>query len=103
MLVNSKLVCMFDEINSCIKYMSATQDSIRKTVVGKYVLSERALKECSKASVRLQLAGALGVTEYAVVRYIRINSDKLTKAASMEVIRRETGMTDKQILAESGQ
>lgn len=46
-----------------------------------------------------KLATALDVTDKTVYRYIKENSDELTKAAALNVIRTETGLTDEQILA----
>jgi hypothetical protein len=43
---------------------------------------------------------ALGVTEFTISRYIQRNSDNLTKAAALRVIRKITGMNDEQILEE---
>jgi hypothetical protein len=44
------------------------------------------------------LALALGCSEGSINRYIRENDDNLTKAAALEVIRKETGLTDDEIL-----
>ena len=41
---------------------------------------------------------ALGCTEFTIARYIQRNSDNLTKAAAMQVIREVTGFTDEEIL-----
>ena len=48
--------------------------------------------------IKLKLALALGCSEGTINRYIRENDDNLTKAAALEVIRRETGLTDEKIL-----
>lgn len=45
-----------------------------------------------------KLAEALRVTDKTVYRYISDNSDELTKAAALKVIREVTGLTDEQIL-----
>lgn len=47
-----------------------------------------------------RLATALDVHPSAVYRYLQENSDNLTKAAALKVIREETGLTDTQILEE---
>ncbi len=47
---------------------------------------------------RLKLAMALGVGEASIRRYIADNSDHLTKAAALAVIREETGLSDDLIL-----
>ena len=41
---------------------------------------------------------ALGCTEFTISRYIQKNSDNLTKAAAMQIIRDVTGMADEEIL-----
>ena len=40
----------------------------------------------------------LGCIEFIIARYIQKNSDNLTKAAAMQVIREVTGMGDGEIL-----
>jgi hypothetical protein len=50
------------------------------------------------AAIRLKLALALGKSENQVRRYINENSDDLTKAAALVVIREFTGLSDDQIL-----
>lgn len=49
-----------------------------------------------------KLSKALGVSDPTVYAYIAENSDNLTKAAALKVIREETGLTDEQILEENG-
>jgi len=49
--------------------------------------------------IKLKLALALGCSEGTINRYIRENDDNLTKAAALEVIRKETGLKDSDILA----
>jgi hypothetical protein len=48
--------------------------------------------------IKLKLALALNCSEGSINRYIRENSDNLTKAAAMIVIREETGLTSDEIL-----
>lgn len=48
-----------------------------------------------------KLAEALKVTDQTAYFYIRTNSDELTKASALKVIREETGLTDDQILEET--
>jgi hypothetical protein len=45
-----------------------------------------------------KLSVALQVEPVTVYKYIRENSTNLTKAAALEVIRKETGLRDDQIL-----
>ena len=44
------------------------------------------------------LAIALNVSESTARRYVNDNDDNLTKAAALNVIRQETGLTDEEIL-----
>jgi hypothetical protein len=48
--------------------------------------------------MRMRIGVALGKSEQQVKRYIDQNSDDLTKAAAMEVIRKFTGLGDNEIL-----
>lgn len=48
-----------------------------------------------------KLSIALECSEASVRRYIRENSDDLTKAAALKIIREETGLDDSQILEET--
>jgi hypothetical protein len=48
--------------------------------------------------IKSRLALALNCSEGSINRYIRENDDNLTKAAALEVIREETGLTDAEIL-----
>lgn len=56
-----------------------------------------AVKGCGSAIIK-RLASALFISESHVYKLIRENSDDLTKAAALEVIREETGLTDDEIL-----
>jgi predicted transcriptional regulator len=62
------------------------------------ILTDKALELISPPAIRMKIALALGVSDQTVTRYIKENNDELTKAASLQVIREETGLTDKQIL-----
>lgn len=57
-----------------------------------------ALKAINKPEIRRRLMDVLGCTEFTISRYIQKNSDNLTKAAAMQVIRDETGLSDEEIL-----
>jgi hypothetical protein len=48
--------------------------------------------------IKSKLALALDCSEGTINRYIRENDDNLTKAAALEVMRNETGLTDEEIL-----
>lgn len=62
------------------------------------ILTDKALELINTPAIRMRIALALGVSDQTVCRYIKENNDELTKAAALEVIRKETGLTDKQIL-----
>jgi len=64
-------------------------------------LSQQALKAINNAVTRRRLMDALGCTEFTIARYIQKNSDNLTKAASMKIIREVTGLSDNEILEDS--
>jgi transcriptional antiterminator len=61
-------------------------------------LNQKALKAINNPVTRRRLMDALGCTEFTISRYIQKNSDNLTKAAAMEVIREITGLPDNEIL-----
>lgn len=61
-------------------------------------LTKNALNAINDQRIRLLLALALNCGELTVRRYIKSNDRSLTEAASMEVIRKETGMMDSEIL-----
>jgi hypothetical protein len=52
-------------------------------------------------SLPKKIQEAIGVSRGAMWRYLKENSDELTKAAALKVIREETGLTDDQILEET--
>jgi hypothetical protein len=64
-------------------------------------LSQKALKAINNRVTRRRLMDVLGCTEFTIARYIQKNSDNLTKAAAMQVIRDVTGLSDSEILEES--
>lgn len=61
-------------------------------------LSQKALKAINNPATRRRLMDVLGCTEFTISRYIQKNSDNLTKAAAMQVIRDVSGMADQEIL-----
>ena len=61
-------------------------------------LSQKALSAINKPTIRRRLMDVLDCTEFTISRYIQKNSDNLTKAASMQVIREVTGLADEEIL-----
>lgn len=61
-------------------------------------LSHQALKAINNPETRRRLMDVLGCTEFTISRYIQKNSDNLTKAAAMAVIREVTGLPDNEIL-----
>lgn len=64
-------------------------------------LTQKVLKAINNPVTRRRLMDVLGCTEFTIARYIQKNSDNLTKAAAMQVIREVTGLTDNEILEES--
>ncbi len=48
--------------------------------------------------IKSKLALALNCSEASINRYIRDNDDNLTKAAALEVIRKESGLSGEEIL-----
>ena len=61
-------------------------------------LSQKALRSINNPVTRRRLMDALGCTEFTISRYIQKNSDNLTKAAAMQIIRDVTGLADEEIL-----
>lgn len=64
-------------------------------------LSQQALKAINNPTTRRRLMDALDCTEFTIARYIQKNSDNLTKAAALQVIREVTCLSDSDILEES--
>jgi hypothetical protein len=62
------------------------------------VLTAKALKAINTPVIRRELMDALNLTEFTIARYIQRNSDNLTKAAALEVIREWTELSDSEIL-----
>lgn len=61
-------------------------------------LTKKALQAINKPKIRLKLAVALDVTEQTIFLYIKKNSDNLTKAKALEVIKEQTGLSVDEIL-----
>lgn len=61
-------------------------------------LTQKALKAINNPTTRRRLMDVLDCTEFTIARYIQKNSDNLTKAAALQVIREETGFADSEIL-----
>lgn len=61
-------------------------------------LKKEVLNAINTPQTRRLLMDSLGVTEFTIARYIQKNSDNLTKAASMQVIREVTGLSDAELL-----
>jgi len=61
-------------------------------------LSQKALKAINNPITRRRLMDVLDCTEFTIARYIQKNSDNLTKAAAMQIIREVTGLSDQEIL-----
>ena len=54
------------------------------------MLKDDILKQIDTTAARVKIADALGVSENTVRRYIKNNSDDLTKAKALEVIKKIT-------------
>lgn len=61
-------------------------------------LTKKALKAINTKFIRPKLALALNISEVTMIRYISTNSENLTKAAALNVIKETTGLTDEEIL-----
>lgn len=61
-------------------------------------LTRKALKAINNPVTRRRLMEVLDCTEFTISRYIQKNSDNLTKAVAMQVIREVTGLPDEKIL-----
>jgi hypothetical protein len=61
-------------------------------------LTKKALEAIRPLEIRQKIALALKVSEQSIRRYIISNGDELTKAAAIQVIREETGLSDSEIL-----
>lgn len=66
-------------------------------------LTKNALALINTSKARMLIAIALDCSEMSVRRYIDSNDDNLTKAAALQVIREETGLTDQEILEEQAE
>ena len=61
-------------------------------------LKKEVLDAINTPKTRRLLMDVLRCTEFTIARYIQKNSDNLTKAAAMQVIRQVTGLPDAEIL-----
>lgn len=65
-------------------------------------LTQKALEAVrTNKRLRARLALALDKSDFSVQRWIKENSEMLTMAASLKVIREETGLNDEEILEET--
>jgi hypothetical protein len=65
-------------------------------------LTQKAIKAIRKKALFPHLAIALNVSVGSIYRYVATNDDNLTKVAAVEVIKKETGMTEDEILEKQG-
>ena len=63
-------------------------------------LKKEVLNAINTPRTRRLLMDVLGCTEFTISRYIQKNSDNLTKAAALKVIREVTRLPDNEILEE---
>lgn len=61
-------------------------------------LTKKALEAINNKRIRPHIMLALKCSEATLYRYLSNNDDNLTKAAALEVIERETGLTREEIL-----
>jgi hypothetical protein len=61
-------------------------------------LSRKVLKAIDTQEIRMKIGIALGKSDDSIKRYIKTQSDNLTKVAALEVIKNETGMDEGEIL-----
>lgn len=66
-------------------------------------LTQKAIELVKDQKIRAQLILALKVTDQTIMRWIKDNQDNgtLTTMAAMDVIRRNTGLGDSEILEEA--
>lgn len=91
----------FNDINNDIFYhLLVLFDLFLFTNHHSYIMRLRpeVLKAINTPLIRRYLMDALACTEFTISRYIQKNSDNLTKAAALKVIREATGLTDEEIL-----
>jgi hypothetical protein len=77
---------------------NSTSSASFKAKTCNFRLTQKALKAINNPVTRRRLMDALGCTEFTIARYIQKNSDNLTKAASLMIIREVTGLDDSEIL-----
>lgn len=81
-------------------FITLAASILKSNIVLKMSLTQKALSGINNRTARLKLALALNVSEQTANRLIKNNSDDLTKAAALKVIREETGLSDNEILEE---
>lgn len=65
------------------------------------VLKENVYELINTSKIRLELAIALNVGETTIRNYINNRSDQLTLATALNIISRETGLSQKQLLTDT--
>jgi hypothetical protein len=61
-------------------------------------LTQKALDAIKEKKLYSHLSIALGVSAAAIYRYVATNDDNLTKAASIQCLKKETGLGDEDLL-----
>lgn len=61
-------------------------------------LTQKALTAINNPKIRMKIGLALGISEQAVIKAIKNNSDSLTKYAAMQVIKNETPLKESEIV-----
>lgn len=91
-----KLVTIFD-----IEFEN--KNSIKNTKMKLSQVALERIRDRKNKKVKIYLALALDKSVQSIYRYIEDNSDDLTKAAALAVIRKETGLSDQEILEEENE
>lgn len=62
------------------------------------ILTKRAIEMIDNRQFMLKMASVMGVGFSTAYRWVKVNSDNLTKASALKIIREETGLSDEDIL-----
>lgn len=87
-------------ITSKVLYVCNTASQLCKAIIVRNMKITKSCIEMVRKSPSCQaaIAEALGVSLYTVQKYIRENSEELTKAAALDVLMEHTGLTRDEIL-----
>lgn len=65
------------------------------------LLSQKALQKVNELPIRMKIAVIIGCSERSVLRYIAENHIILTSYSVLELLRQETGWSDRTILCDA--